>query len=254
MSNRFGDSSFSDLLHTPFSQLRNLQPAEKKELSFVVYDLEKSVKPKETLMLDRRIDDESRTMFKTFEATLRQVFMPDMDDPHIAQLQVAKSSYDYSQLVSSLSKILELELNNSVVQKIREMRGIEMPRNYNELVKPDRQEYTVSIPNRNNAGYYIINLNQEKNRKLKPQSLGDISLLIERFSDGLKECLDENDSNKDFRGLTKLIDEMKKHRNSASHTSVLDEKAFKKFYTNFCSLIRENWLTILMDIKETVQK
>lgn len=254
MSNRFGDSSFSDLLHTPFSQLHNLQPAEKKELSFVVYDLEKGVRPKETLMLDRRIDEESRVMFNTFEATFLQVFSLDMTNPYITPLQVAKSTYDYSSLVSPLSQIWELELNNSVVQMIRQENGIEMPRYYKRVKRDeDNRVENVCISFEVNKELRTFNLNKlAKDDELKPQMMGDIYELMKRYNRQLSESLGV--SPKDFCEFTEIIKTVKNKRNLSAHPHVLQENDFREFYEKFfCKLIKDGWLTIIMNGKDLVR-
>ena len=251
MNNMFGDNFFSNLLHTPFSQLQDMQPTmQQQEESFTVYDFSApSIRQAEVLTLDSRIDDESRIIFNTYEAILKQVFTHDMDSPNITSLQVAKSTYDFSLLIAQLSRIWELELNNSVVQIVRLINGIEMPQYY-QRVKTDRNQKAEDVIVK--VGDISINLNDwVEDKRLKPQMMGHICILLQMFRNPISDYLGVSVEN--FKSFIKKIEIIKQYRNKASHTSVLEEDDFHVFYETFCFLLREKWLTILMHGKDRVR-
>ena len=242
MNNMFGDDSFSKLLHTPYAQLQDMQPAmRQQEESFTVYVFSATtIRQTEALELDSRIDDESRIIFKTYEAILKQVFADKMDSP-ITTLIESKSSYDFSSLIAQLSRIWEIELNNSVVQIVRQIKGIEMPEYYRR-VKTDRHRKPIEVSVKYGEKT-IIDLNDGKSKMMN-----DICCLLKMFYEELSKFLGVKEE--DFKNFTEKIDQIRKARNNASHTSVLTENDFHGFYEIFCDLIRENWLTILMDGKD----
>ena len=253
MNNMFGDDSFSNLLHTPFSQLQGTQqPTMRQEESFTVYEFNRATRvarPTEVLMLDNRIDEESQVIFNTYTAILQQVFVNDMVTPNITSLQMPKSNYDFSLLVAQLSRIWEIELNNSVVQIIRQEKGIEMPQYY-QRVKTDKNNKAESIIVADGDKTFYLN-SWSDNYGLKPQTMGAICILMRIFNDELAKHLGVGEDI--FRQFRKKIGAMTDCRNKASHTSVLDEDYFHEFYGIFCSLIREKWLTILMQGKEKMK-
>lgn len=244
MNNMFGDDSFSKLLHTPYAQLQDMQPAmRQQEESFTVYVFSATtIRQKEVLKLDSRIDDESRIIFNTYEALLKRVFAREMDSP-VTTLIVSKSSYDFSSLIAQLSRIWEIELNNSVVQIVRQIKGIEMPEYYRRL-KTDRNRKPIEVSVK--YGDKNIDLNDGKSKMMK-----EICWLLKMFYGKLSEFLGVKEE--DFKNFTEKIDQIRKARNNASHTSVLTENDFHGFYEIFCDLIRENWLTILMDGKDRLK-
>lgn len=247
MNRILGDDSFSNLLHTPFSKLQETPTAtQQQEESFIVYDFgSTSIRPTEILTLDSRIDEESRIIFNTYTAILQQVFTHDMEHPDINPLQMSKSCYDFSLLIAQLSRIWEIELNNSIVQIVRLINGIEMPQYY-QRVKMDQNGRAKDI---------IVNdihLNKWTcENRLKPQTMGTIGILLKMFRTPISDYL--NISPDKFSTFCKKIEIITTYRNKASHTSVLEENDFHDFYETFCFLIREKWLTVLMHGKERMR-
>lgn len=250
MNNRFGDNSFSQLLHTPLSQLDGLQRRQQdisaSDIAFVVYNLARyNMQPTETLTIDGRIDEEARTIFNTYTTMLQQVFSPHMQHTGIPMLQMAKCDYDFSLLVSPLARILELELNNSIIQMVRHEKGIEMPTFYRK-VKPG-MECVININQK------VINLNKKRDGGLTAQTIGETCILIEMFRDRLSERLGFGKDNSKIKELCKKIETLRKYRNTSSHITVMGESDFLQFYKEYCSFIREGWFCILMDCKEKMK-
>lgn len=74
---------------------------------------ELDIKP---IFIDDRIDEECKRIIDTFNETLMKVFHPRMST-EATPIAYAKSSEerDFSQLLNSLCKVIEIELNNSLV-------------------------------------------------------------------------------------------------------------------------------------------
>lgn len=255
MSRHLGDSSFSQLLHTSYADLQSRQdtPSDIEEeediycgssLVFEMFDLNgTTVQPSESVVIDRRIDPESYTIFNTFADTLRQVFMPVMSGPQVPVL-VCKADYDFGPLVSSLARILEVELNSSIVQYVRSLCRIEMPAYY--------KRYKEGCPNHTSQIIVYgqqVDINERKGKTgLKPIMTGDILLLMKRYKQEIAN--DIGMTEEAFGEVSKKMDKMREIRNKASHASVVTEADFKSYYTMFCQLVRQNLLTILADEKE----
>lgn len=87
---------FRNLLDTPYEELHKLE-----------------MKP---IVVDDRIDEECKRFVDSFNEILMKVYHPQMS-VSVAQVSYTKSvvQRDFSQLVSPLSKVIERELNNSLV-------------------------------------------------------------------------------------------------------------------------------------------
>lgn len=258
MNRHLGDDSFSKLLHTSYADLckeKPLQPVCNQtpprlqeealfcgcSFSFDVYDLSLSnLNPTERIVLDKRIDRESYIIFNTFSESLKKVFSPVMSSS-IVPMVIGKGAYDFAPLINSLSRILELEINSSIVQDIRQMRGIEMPAYYKKY-KPDHHDLKITI------GTKEIDLNCENDGKLKPMMIGESLMMMRYYKKHLAKTLkvEENVINQHLKQLEVLRD----YRNKASHSNVITEKEFVDFYNMFCNLMRQGLLTIWANDKE----
>lgn len=189
--------------------------------------------------VDPRIDEKSKLILKTFNEMLVKIYHPNMSQ-NVRLLSYEKrescNCWDFSALISSLSRVLEIELNNSIVQWIRRQKGIEMPRYYNR-VKPGHNGRISDKIDLNEA-------DREHNNELRTQTLGNIKFLMEGFQKQMPESLAIIAS-----GLCKKWEEIREARNMSSHTSVTDEKAFLNFYKVFCMIMERGWFTTLMDLK-----
>lgn len=192
--------------------------------------------------IDNRIDEESKIILHTFNKELSNVYAAHMSRP-VPMLSLSKptQTVEFSSLIHSLAKIMEIELNNSIVQYIRLLKGIEMPQYYNRI-KPDFRAF-VQIP-----GMDACDVNGSRNGELKSQTIGSIKLLIESCEEELDPLFDGQIS--EFLPLWKNIH---KKRNDSSHTSIISEEEFLSFYDSFCAIARDGWLRRLMDIKEQLK-
>ncbi len=237
------DTSFSDLLHKTYAEVQGEKPlgfsspfghAEGIPLRL----LSGNVPGGGTIWVDKRIDNRSKVILDTFNDVLRKTFAPVMETS-VRRIDYAKSfaERDYSLLVSSLARILEIELNLSVVQWVRGCEGIEMPQYYGR-VKPG---CALTVPP-------AINLNGVRDGKLEAQTLGSIQILLaaykERFPEPLRDFAPE---------LLAVWRKLRKERNNASHASVNGEEEFVEFYCHFCLIVEKGWLSALMDLKEQLR-
>lgn len=236
------DSSFSDLLHKPYAEVQG-----EASLSFTSPFGDSQDVPLRllngnvlgsTIWVDKRIDERSKVILDTFNDVLRKTFAPVMETS-VRRIDYAKSfvERDFAVLVSSLSRVLEIELNLSIVQWIRGHEGIEMPQYYNR-VKPG----CVLTGPRN------IKLNGMKDGKLEAQTLGSIQILTAKYKDSFPQPV------RDFvPELLAVWRKLRKERNNASHTSVNGEEEFVEFYRHFCLVVEKGWFTDLMNLKEQLR-
>lgn len=240
-------SIFSDILHTSFFNLKDKEPFgncpifnEGTELCF--HPLVQSTVSKKKILVDHRIDEKSKVILNTFNELLSNVFSPVMRT-EICGIEYAKSipEKDFSCLISSLSRIMEIELNLSVIQWIRKCEGIEMPRYYNKV--------KLSAPvMRVTSRCIMLNNTMDGSCKLEPQTLGNIQYLMCQYQDDFPEEI--KTIAPDFLRIYKML---RKERNNASHTAINGEVEFVDFYDNFCIIIKSGWLKTLMDIKERLR-
>ncbi len=215
----------------------NLMREEVFQYSLVI--IEESQWTDRRVNVDPRIDEKSKLILKTFNEMLVKIYHPSMSQ-NVRLLsyekKISNNCWDFSALISGLSKVLEIELNNSIVQWIRYKKGIEMPRYYNQI-KPG---FNARLSDK-------IDLNEaDKNHgnELRTQSIGNIKFLMEGFQKQMPKSLAVIAS-----GLCKNWEKIREARNMSSHTSVMDEKDFLNFYREFCMIIERGWLTTLMDLK-----
>lgn len=247
MNSRFGDPHFSRLLHTSYGDINDMSRPEKEEEVLVIYDIaDKSIRGRETIKMDDRLDEESKQMFFTFDEILRKVYTDTIGKTDFV-LSVAKSPGDFSNLVNGLMKIIERELNNSFVQVIRKIEGIEMPKFYNKRKQePDGsyKEYPSTIDG-------TLDLNKKYNNdslRLGKFELGSIIKLvkvyIEELSNETRIPIDN------LRELIKLTKELKDFRNESAHSNLVEEKDFLRFYNSYCNYIKQGYLSRILDCKD----
>lgn len=251
MNRHLGDSSFSQLLRTPFAELDkgNDAPAKNNveadfcgiEIAFEVYDLQaRELQSINAVVIDARIDEESLTMFNTFDELLHRIYAPD-----ISTQLVCKSDYDFAPLVSLLARILEVELNSSIVQAIRKEKGIEMPRYY-KMYKPNAKCEVHTW-----KGDVDLNRKGEgEDKRHRAIILGDSLALMGAKKELLQKELSIDEGR--IKSLIKQTDDLCDYRNRASHGNVINETEFIEFYNKFCALIEQGFLTLLADEKERI--
>lgn len=236
---------FSDLLNTPFGELGKNGP-QSADMTVNIFLLEKEGINGKTLLLDKRLDDESKGILNTFNSMLEKVFSPEMSESPTASLDYAKAipKRDFSPLVSQLSKIFEIEMNNSIVQWVREcVWDIEMPGYYKKF-----KDGVTAIEY--NIDRKPVDLNRRKNGHAELCSTIELNAmlrLIERYRERFPS---------ELRGMSEkyidVMDELRRDRNASSHTELIDEDRFLQFYGRFCSLVEEGWFTQIMNLKEKV--
>lgn len=133
---------------------------------------------------------------------------------------------DYSILVVILGKIMEEELNASVVQKIRQISGIGMPEYYRKHC-PEKHRVNIAKTDLNFLDY-------SKNR-LKPVQIGNTIKVIEELNDPrLKPYL-----SKEFKNSVLRFAEF---RNMASHLCTLSDFEYSEATELFVDILSD-WLT-----------
>lgn len=189
--------------------------------------------------VDSRIDLKSKTILKTFNEILTKIYHPKMSQNVrlvAYEKRATEVQWDFSSLICSLSKVLEIELNNSIIQWIRNKEGIEMPRYYN-LVKPG---FECKISDK-------IDLNapvKGNERVCQTQTIGNIEVLMKIYREKMPKTLAQI-----AYELGRILYQIRDSRNLSSHTSVMTEKEFLDFYANFCLIMEKGWFTTLMDLK-----
>lgn len=197
------------------------------------------------VIIDGRLDDESKKIIDTFNATLERVFLSQAT-ANLQHLDYGKSAddrYDFSQLVTSLGKVFEIELNSSVIQWIRHFNGIEMPQYYREV--KEGVELVQYI------GTKRVDLNQYRSgddRRLKPVMFGDALALTGKYLNDLPGYLRE--TTRELLGVWRNI---KDERNASAHTEIISEQRFIDFYNKYCAVVEAEVFTQLMDLKDEMQ-
>lgn len=222
-------NEFEKLLNTPFSALT-------KQGTPACFENE--------VIIDNRIDDDSKVIIDTFNRLLKDIFSPTMSDSVDISLNYAKSTtYDFSSLISSLSKVFEREMNNSIVQWVRAIEGIEMPDYYNKV----KEGVEVRIESRNIS----IDINRKYNGQLATLPIGNILDIFRYIEDNIKPIAGApKEISRLFSEYKMFLEELRKDRNAASHTGVMDEDSFVNFYKGYCEMVDKGWFTELMNLKE----
>ncbi len=198
-----------------------------------------------TIWLDKRIEDTSKLILRTFNETYEQLFVPVMQSAPLPNLQYKSTlpERDFSLLISSLARILEIELNLSLIQWFRCQHGISMPKYFDRLA-PEIPAF-VSV---NGNEYHINKPNPMHQKELCKHTLGSIRHIIKDMDKLLPHeirCMQPSFCHT----ITKICE----LRNDASHTRICDEQTFCYFHSLFCKIIEEGWLSNLMDLKSRLR-
>lgn len=186
--------------------------------------------------IDDRLEQESNILIGTFNETFRRVFKTKF---LFGMMDIEPEELDYSQLITPLAKVVETEINLSLVQWIRQSQGIEMPEYFNK-VKPDNN---ILFEN-------VVDLNRNYNGRLCGLTLGQACTITSKmYQDGKYPHEIKNPG--DFIEQWKVINI---YRNSASHSGRTQQEDFKKFYVAFSLLLSMGVFSELMDIKERLSR
>lgn len=179
------------------------------------------------LKLDRRLEESSKSKIGTFESLYNETFL---EETHMPIASYGFSDLDYSPLVTLLASVLEIELNLSVYQTIRQNHGINIRSFYNK----DTNGPEIHI------GDMRIDLGK------KNQMLRKLYAIMSKDSKELSRDID------DLPGMLRILDKVIEARNDASHIKAIDREKFINFYRNFAELYNRYILSIL-NLKEQLQ-
>lgn len=179
------------------------------------------------LKLDRRLEESSKSKIGTFESIYNDTFF---EDTRMPIASYGFNDLDYAPLVNLLGSILEIELNLSVYQCIRQKNGIDLNRFYD----------TDTDGPRIRIGEKTIKFGDRK------QMLGSIQLLIEKEMDYLSGYI------KDIKSLDSLLKKIIKTRNDASHTLAISKERFISFYRLYSELYN-SYIFSILDLKERLK-
>ena len=227
-------NKFEDLLNTSYSDLLK-NDGRTCDLKINLPIIKDGKITRQEVFVDGRIDDESKKMLDTFNLLLRKVFSQSMSGQLDSSINYTKQNdeYDFSALISYLSKIFEREMNNSIIQWIRFRMGVEMPEYYNR-VKPE-----VTLDH---------GLNSTRDGKLATIMIGSIINILQ-----WEKSLLPSQIRKIYQNNYKFWDRLCGYRNASSHTEVINGEQFKDFYAGYCSLVSDGLFTELMDIKDQIR-
>ena len=143
---------------------------------------------------------------------------------------------DYSPLSLNLCKIIEEELNASIVQLIRQIYGIRMPKYYRIH---DRRRGRVEVGNN------LINQYDRNTGKLCTVTIGGIINMLQYLNDDrlIEYCRDE---------FIDKLETFRDYRNMAAHPRVLSEEDFLAMKDCFYEILK-NWIDLLNNLKQRLQ-
>lgn len=229
-------NKYQDLLKTSYQDLhadKNNFPSDKQEEGIIskgidipIFTVANAKSDNERVVVDGRIEDESKQILNTFNTFLEKVFFPIMQED-VSLLPYATKNPDemeYASLVNSLTRLFEIEMNRSIVPKIGEKRLSE----HKSLPKPKKDESGV-LSYMMGALLQVMGIYQ--NSEILPN---EIRVLYKKFYE------------------TEFWSNFREDRNVASHY-VIDEARFLNFYNSFCDLVKEGWFTELMNLKEELR-
>ena len=144
---------------------------------------------------------------------------------------------DYTPVTICLAKVFEREINLSVVHWIRDNLGINLPRFFNE--------YQPRITAIFNGTGQAINFNRENNGRWHPPATGEAQRAYRNVSNDLSSWLAPH-------LVTNFLhnwDVIRKIRNSAAHTKVLDRDSVTKVQNALNELSSSGVFTALAEMK-----
>lgn len=219
------DSSFKDLINKPYSELSReneyINPfgdARSMSVSISLLDDRCRISGK-VITIDGRIEEESKCALDAFNHVFRTAFKPHMNDfgSSLNQLDYERKSSpvnDYSMLVVELSKVLEIELNVSIVLWMNKY----LSKNVFEV---DAKGGVSSYMSIGQITHQIILNKEELEARLQYPFAKDI----------------------------KIWKELRDSRNASAHTGIISEEEFVEYYRMFCEFIEMGWFIRLMDLK-----
>lgn len=180
----------------------------------------------ESLVKDDRLEPASQAKLGTFERLYNANYVADSKVPMYGYEDI-----DYASLVNLLASALELELNMSLYQIIRQHAGIQMPEN----AFKDAGKLEI------NVNGLDINLGKSK------QMYGALIALFKRYRDVIGQYVDNQG---DFINSLSMVADV---RNDANHTVMIEKERFLDFYQTYSLLFNHNigkLLTLKANLKE----
>ena len=184
------------------------------------------------------IESDTLTTLRTYNLLTRQfVSKPENGLPE-------DFKYDYSALSLYLSKVLENELAYSIVQQMRQVKGIPMPDYYCKLFKGKNDaDYKVKT-----ASDKAVDLNKKQGRYWGAPALGEMRMVYQKLAADGAPLYAFDDVFMDYIWQP-LIHE----RNMAAHRNPIDWIRFDTTYNYFRRFIDEGYCNQLIEIKETLK-
>lgn len=184
----------------------------------------KEEKTLQRLKSAERLEESSKSRIGTFERLYMDTYFSETHIP----IAYGYEQLDYAALVCLLASVLEIELNLSVYQQLRELYGIEMPLFAN---KPAPKKEITVYPG------FVLDIGKES------ITLGRIQSLLE--SNKSKISCDLPDMPDFIEWLNAII----KMRNKADHKDRITREAFVGFYELYVRFFNR-YIDGLMDLKE----
>lgn len=224
---------------------RNLSEIERHKITMLTSLIELNIgltDSKYELKLDPRICEESSTLLRTYN----------LAQPIFTHLNNTRSDYelDYSMIILNMAKILEIEINLSLIQWIRNYKNIDMPKFYNKfkngavaIIKYDERVI-------GKGGYTDFNkkLNGTKDILFAPSNQGGLDgFRMVLFENNYKSPIDEN-----YKIYVDNWSKLIPIRNDAAHNKTLSYNDFLEFFDAFNNIIKSDIFKMLMDIKQNM--
>lgn len=182
-------------------------------------------------------EKESEILLQTYNEAYRRLFKNKLLTD--SSLSIEPEDVDYSLLISPLSKILETELNLSIVQWFRAQVGIQMPRYYCE----DIREWTPTAEQENEFRNIEVDFSSKK------MSIGTTLKLLRHYD--AKGTLPPVFAK--HIGFIDTCDRLRKTRNIAAHSGYAKLNDFEKAHNAFTELLENGFFDSLAEIREAIK-
>lgn len=189
---------------------------------------------------DLELEKESLIILNTFDF-LKRIY--------IRILNLFNSNLDYSPLITSVSKIFEIEINLSLVQWVRKDLGIEMPAYFNKY-KNDPRDYSIKpqLPQLRNA--IGINFNSHLHNTYKPPEIGKTYYVFVYLKDVFNKYPEQITN---FDSFLNLWNEFRILRNNSIHGVNATAESFNRIHHLHTSLINDNYYHDIILLKNSLK-
>ena len=184
------------------------------------------------------LEKESVILLQTYNETYRRLFKNNMLMD--SALSIEMDEIDFSLVISPLAKILETELNFSIVQWFRAQVGVPMPQYYHE----DMRDWVPTAEQENEYRYIDVNF------KNKSMTIGTTIRLLRHYD--AKKTLPGPLAK--HTGFIDACDRLREARNIAAHSGYADRNAFEGSFSAFSELKDRGVFASLAEIKEAIRQ